>query len=158
MGLLDVIFDLLDLAQTTKEGADTIHEAVDIYKDTKKREIGAEVTEYLAQFSCSDVFTIEPKPLDVGIARAKAFKGRVVVLGKINGGEFAKGDDVVITKNGIVSARTKILDLIPYDDGMSFDTELNANMHKTKASFGTEVWLILDVTGGVSMGDIVGKV
>ncbi|MCR5529724.1 MAG: hypothetical protein K6F49_10945 [Saccharofermentans sp.] len=123
-----------------------------------KAPVGQAATELSSQFSCADVFTIEPKPLDVGIPRAKALKGRVVVLGRIKGGEFAKGDAVAIVKNGTVSAHTKILDLIPYEDGLIFDTELNANIHKTKASFDSEAWLILDVTDGVGPGDIIGKV
>ena len=123
-----------------------------------KAPVGQAATELSSQFSCADVFTIEPKPLDVGIPRAKALKGRVVVLGRIKGGEFAKGDAVAVVKNGTVSAHTKILDLIPYEDGLSFDTELNANIHKTKASFDSEAWLILDVTEGVNAGDIIGKV
>ena len=123
-----------------------------------KAPVGASGAEFSSQFSCADVFTIEPKPLDVGIPRAKALKGRVVTLGKVKGGEFAKGDSVAIVKNGTVDAHTKLLDLIPYEDGISFDTELNANMHKTKASFDKEAWLILDVTEGVGPGDIIGKV
>ena len=123
-----------------------------------KAPVGANGVELSSQFSCADVFTIEPKPLDVGIPRAKALKGRVVILGRIKGGEFAKGDTVAVIKNGTVSAHTKILDLIPYEDGLSFDTELNANIHKTKASFDSEAWLILDVTEGVGPGDIIGKV
>ena len=123
-----------------------------------KAPIGASGVEYGSQFTCSDVFTIEPKPLDVGIPRAKALKGRVVALGNIKGGEFSKGDMVAIVKAGTVSAHTKILDLIPFEDGCDFNTELNANMHKTKASFGKDVWLILDVTGGVDPADTVAKV
>ena len=123
-----------------------------------KAPVGASGAEFSSQFSCADVFTIEPKPLDVGIPRSKALKGRVVTLGKVKGGEFAKGDAVAIVKNGTVDAHTKLLDLIPYEDGISFDTELNANMHKTKASFDKEAWLILDVTEGVGPGDIIGKV
>jgi hypothetical protein len=124
----------------------------------QKAPIGASGVEYAAQFSCADVFTIEPKPLDVGIPRSKALKGRVVTLGSIKGGEFAKGDMVALVKGGTVSAHTKILDLIPFYENADFNTELNANMHKTKASFGNDVWLILDVTGGVDAGDLVAKV
>ena len=123
-----------------------------------KAPVGATGVDLSSQFSCADVFNIEPKPLDVGIPRSKALKGRVVTLGRIKGGDFAKGDAVVIVKNGTVSAHTRLLDLIPYEDGLSFDTELNANIHKTKASFDTEAWLILDVTGGLDAGDIIGKI
>ena len=123
-----------------------------------KAPIGAKGVEYSAQFTCSDVFTIEPKPLDVGIPRSKALKGRVVTLGHIKGGEFAKGDMVALVKDGAVSVHTKVLDLIPFEDGCDFKTELNANIHKTKASFGNDVWLIHDVTGGVDAGDLVAKV
>lgn len=144
------IFDIF-----SKAGNNNEEKAAEL---TSKAPVGASGVEFASQFSCADVFTIEPKPLDVGIPRAKALKGRVVTLGRIKGGEFAKGDKVAVVKNGTVDAHTKILDLIPYEDGISFDTELNANMHKTKAAFDTEAWLILDVAEGVGPGDVIAKV
>ena len=104
-----------------------------------KAPVGQAATELSSQVSCADVFTIEPKPLDVGIPRAKALKGRVVVLGRIKGGEFAKGDAVAVVKNGTVSAHTKILDLIPLTQAIRSGLG-KAFVGKLRGGFGYNVY------------------
>ena len=106
-------------------------------------------------FKVEDLFTIAPKPLDVGLKRAKELKDKLVVRGMILTGAFTKGDEVTILRGS--GTKTVLLDLIPCDGVTEFDTALKANMHKKTAEAGTNAWFILDLTGGVVPEDMIGK-
>ena len=120
--------------------------------------VGSSGISFGSQFTCATFFPIAPKPLDVGVKRSRELENRIVVSGSVKGGEFEKGDAVVVLgSDGVVKAVTKLLDLIPDDGSVDFFTELCANMHKKKAALGAAAWLILDVTGGVDAGDMIAK-
>lgn len=106
-------------------------------------------------FKVEDLFTIAPKPLDVGLKRAKELKDKLVVRGMILTGAFTKGDEVTIFRGS--GTKTVLLDLIPCDGVTEFDTALRANMHKKTAEAGTNAWLILDTAGGIAPEDMIGK-
>ncbi len=106
-------------------------------------------------FKVEDLFTIAPKPLDVGIKRAKELKDKLVVRGMILTGAFTKGDEVTILRGS--GTKTVLLDLIPCDGVTEFETALKANMHKKTAEAGTNAWLILDTAGGIAPEDMIGK-
>jgi len=126
---------------------------------TEQAPVGSSGNTFGSQFSVTTVFQIAPKPLDVGVKRSKELKDRLVVTGSVKGGDFAKGDCVAIVgMDGAVKANTKILDLIPDDGTLDFNTELNANMHKKMAGLGMNAWIILDVTEGVASGDLLAEV
>lgn len=100
-------------------------------------------------------FTIAPKPLEVGLKRAKEMKNRIVATSLIVSGQFSKGD-IVIVKTGKTETETKILDVIPCSNSSTFETELAANLRKHNALPGTSAWIILDMTEGISEGTIIG--
>lgn len=126
---------------------------------TEQAPVGSSGNTFGSQFSCANAFSIEPKPLDVGVKRSKELKGRIVVSGRVKGGTFTKGECVAIVgSDGVVKANTKLLDVIPDGGAVDFNTELNANMHKKTVDLGKDAWLILDVTEGVSAGDLIAKV
>ncbi len=106
-------------------------------------------------FKVEDLFTIAPKPLDVGLKRAKELKDKLVVRGMILTGAFTKGDEVTILRGS--GTKTVLLDLIPCDGVTEFDTALKANMHKKTGEAGSNAWFILDLTGGVVPEDMIGK-
>ena len=111
---------------------------------------------YGSLFKAEDVFSIAPKPLEVGIKRAKELKDKLVVRGMILTGALNKGDEVTVIHGGS-ETKTVLLDLIPCDGVTEFDTALRANMHKKTAEAGTNAWLILDLIGGVVPEDLIGK-
>ncbi len=126
---------------------------------TEQAPVGSSGNSFGSQFSVTTVFQIAPKPLDVGVKRSKKLKDRLVVTGSVKGGDFAKGECVAIVgMDGAVKANTKILDLIPDDGTLDFNTELNANMHKKMAGLGMNAWIILDVTEGVASRDLLAEV
>lgn len=101
-------------------------------------------------------FSIAPKPLEVGIKRAKAYKNRLVATSQIITGEFAKDDTVTVTTNG-KDVKTTILDIIECSNSSTFETMLAANMCKHKVEGGTSAWIILDLTEDVSEGSLIQK-
>lgn len=128
---------------------------------SEKKAERAKVTEEIggdckAIAKAEKVFSIAPKPLDVGMKRAKAFKNRIVATSFIMSGEFCRGDAVTISFDG-TDVRTTILDVIECSSSSTFETELNSNIGKHKAQEGTSAWMILDVTGGVEEGSLIKK-
>ena len=101
-------------------------------------------------------FTIAPKPLDVGMKRAKELKNKYVATSEIISGEFSRGDEVTVTTDG-EDVTTRILDVIVCSNSSSFETELGANMGKHKAGAGTSAWILLDMVDGVKEGSLVQK-
>ena len=99
-------------------------------------------------------FSIAPKPLDVGMKRAKAFKNRIVATSFIMSGELCRGDAVTVSFDG-ADMTTTILDVIECSSANTFETELRANIGKHKAQAGISAWIILDVMGGVEEGALI---
>ncbi|MBO4927346.1 MAG: hypothetical protein J5379_03730 [Clostridiales bacterium] len=120
--------------------------------------VGATGIAFGSQFSCANVFSIAPKPLDVGVKRSKELANRLVVNGSVKGGEFSKGDGVAIVgQDGAVKAVTTLLDVIKDDGANDFNTLLGANMGKKRMELGNSGWMIVDLTDGVAAGDIIAK-
>ena len=102
------------------------------------------------------VFAIAPKAIEVGVKRSKELKNKLVVSGSVRSGSFSKEETVAILgSDGVVKANAVILDVIPDDGTLDFQTELSANMHKKEVGSGGNAWLILDVEEGIESGDIV---
>lgn len=102
-------------------------------------------------------FSIAPKPLDVGLKRAKAYKNRIVATSQIISGEFAKDDRVTVTTGGN-NITTTVLDVIECSSSSTFETMLSANLGaKHKAGAGTSAWIILNLTEGVDEGSLIQK-
>ncbi len=101
-------------------------------------------------------FSIAPKPFEVGLKRSKELKNKIVCTSIVAAGDFKRGDEVTVTTQaGLV--KTKILDVIPCSDSSTFETELQANSGKHVISAGGSAWIIVDMTSGISVGDLVQK-
>ena len=146
---------LFDFLNKGKEKAAAQAEAA--AKLAQMAPVGATGVQFGPQFSCSSVFSIAPKPLDVGVKRSKELANRLVANGTVKSGEFNKGDAVAVVGNGVVKAVTTLLDVIKDDEANDFNTLLSANMGKKRVELGNSGWLILDVTAGVEPGDIIAK-
>ncbi|MBR3058881.1 MAG: hypothetical protein IKG93_13080 [Clostridiales bacterium] len=118
--------------------------------------VGASDVAFQSRFSCVCVFAIAPKAIEVGVKRSKELKNKLVVSGSVRSGSFSKEETVAILgSDGVVKANAVILDVIPDDGTLDFQTELSANMHKKEVGSGGNAWLILDVEEGIESGDIV---
>ncbi|MBQ2081397.1 MAG: hypothetical protein II461_06510 [Treponema sp.] len=106
-------------------------------------------------FAVEKVFSIAPKPLDVGLKRSKQLKDRSVVYGSVTSGAFTKGDNVIATIDG-KEMQIPILDIIP-EGGSDFATELGSNLHKKSVDAGKYGWMILDVTSLPAENSKIGK-
>lgn len=112
--------------------------------------------DYSSVLTADEVFVISPKPLEVGIKRAKELKNRIVVRGMVQLGDFTKGDDIIVDHKGNLT-ETFILDVIPCSGVVDFMTELKANMHKKDVAQDQNAWIIIDLENGVSKGDVIVK-
>ena len=100
-------------------------------------------------------FTIAPKPLQVGLKRARELNNRIVATSLVISGEISRGD-IVTVKTGETVTETKVLDVHECSSSSTFETVLSANMGKHKATAGTSAWIFLDMTEGVEEGTIIG--
>lgn len=128
-------------------------------KTAQMAPVGASGIQFGSQYSVSTTFTIAPKPLDVGVKRSKELQNKIVCTGSVKGGEFRKGDLVVIVgADGVVRAQTTLLDVIRDDNANDFNTLLSANMGKKEAGLGVDAYFIVDLSDGVNAGDLIAKV
>lgn len=137
----------------------TVAEIEEMIKSMKEeqREIIENVGSDYANVAKADkCFSIAPKAVDVGLKRAKAYKNRMVATSSIITGEFAKDDTVTVTTNGN-DIKTTILEVIECSSYSTFETMLAANTGKHKLGAGTSAWIILDITEGVSEGNLIQK-
>ncbi len=110
--------------------------------------------DYANIFQPEEAFTIEPKPLQVGLKRARQMKGSCVVRGMAQRGSFDQGDSVLIVHEGETRPAT-ILELVPCTS-LDFWTEMA--MHKKHIDEGYPAWFILDPADGfVEAGDRIVK-
>ena len=110
--------------------------------------------DYANIFQPEEAFSIEPKPLQVGLKRAKQMKGSCVVRGMAQRGSFDQGDSVLIVHEGEARPAT-ILELVPCGS-LDFWTEMA--MHKKHIDEGFPAWFVLSPTDGfVEPGDRIVK-
>ena len=136
----------------------TLQEVLEIFAEREAAQTEA-VESYVGAFEhlfkVDEVVTIAPKALEVGIARAKAYKNRRVVKGMVVKGSFEQKDTVTI-QNGDTPTEVQILELIPCD-GIDFMTNLQAHIHKKTAAEGGNAWLVLDLTTDIPVGSTICK-
>lgn len=101
-----------------------------------------------------DTFSIAPKPLEVGLIRAKQLKYKLVVEGFVQSGTFSKGDLAVLFHDG-QKKEIKILE-VHKKEVSGFSVTIAANMSKSAKS-GESAWMILDLDDGVGKGDTIVK-
>lgn len=153
-------FDQEDYVKKTNDPlkamtVDEINEMIQSMKEEQREIIESVGSDYANVAKVDKSFSIAPKPLDVGLKRAKAYKNRIVATSQIISGEFAKDDTVTVTTSG-VSITTTILDVIECSSSSTFETMLSANLgSKHKAGAGSSAWIILDLTEGVGEGSLI---
>jgi hypothetical protein len=154
---------IFDSIENAKEKRDdplshmTVAQIKSLVDDAKAKQAEAVAqmgASYSSVLTAELVFMITPKPLDVGIKRAKELKNKLVVRGLVQAGTFKKGDEAVIVHDGSEKSTT-ILDVIPCDGVTDFDLALKANMHKKEASADTNAWIITNEESGVKEGDVI---
>ncbi len=112
---------------------------------------------YASVFTFTQPEQIFPKPLQVGIPRAKALKGAWVCKGTAIRGSFEQGDDVLVLAQDGTTRPAKIAVLIPCDI-IDFWTELQARTHKKTIAEGFPAWIVLDpAIGEVREGETIVK-
>ena len=106
-------------------------------------------------FRIEDAVRIEPDAIQVGIARAKRLKNKVVVFGKVERGSFGKDSRVEIERGGRTDAAS-ILEAYVYDcEENTLDICLRANMGKHQLTAGERGWLVLDDESCVEVGNVI---
>ena len=107
-----------------------------------------------AMLRVQEAFQIEPTPVQVGVARAKQMKNRMVVFGCAEQGVFQKGDTVRVDSQGKIT-ETTIIEAYIQQENFDFEKELRAHMGKQQLPKGKTGWMILDMEWGVFEGDLV---
>ena len=106
-------------------------------------------------FRIEDAIQIEPTAIQVGVARAKRLKNKVVVFGMVERGSFSKDDQVHIQQNSGTDSAA-ILEAYVYDcEENTIDVCLRANMGKHRLTAGERGWLVLDYESCVEVGNVI---
>ena len=106
-------------------------------------------------FQIEDAIRIEPTAIQVGIARAKQLKNKVIVFGMVERGSFGKNDQVQIQQDRDTDS-TVILEAYVCDcEENTIDVSLRANMGKHRLHAGERGWLVLDYEACVEVGNII---
>lgn len=95
-------------------------------------------------FRIVEVFQIEPTALQVGVARDKRLRSKVVVFGMVERGSFSRHDVVQLEQQDF-SVGTTILEAYAWDcEENTLEINLRANMGKRRLQEGEPGWLLLD--------------
>ena len=106
-------------------------------------------------FRIEDAIQIEPTAIQVGVARAKRLKNKVVVFGMVERGSFSKNDQVQI-QQGSAADSAAILEAYVYDcEENTLEICLRANMGKHQLTTGERGWLVLDYEACVEVGNVI---
>ena len=106
-------------------------------------------------FRIVEVFQIEPTALQVGVARAKRLRSKVVVFGMVERGSFSRHDVVQLEQQDI-SLGTMILEAYVWDyEENTSEINLRANMGKQRIVEGKQGWLVLDYESDVDEDALV---
>ena len=106
-------------------------------------------------FRIEDAIRIEPTAIQVGVARAKRLKNKVVIFGTVERGSFSKNGQVQIQQGcGMDSAA--ILEAYVCDcEENTLEICLRANMGKHQLNAGERGWLVLDFEQAVAEGSYI---
>ena len=126
-------------------------------EDRNKAVIGAFSKAYGSLFRVSEVFPlIDLTGKAVGAKREKRFQNAFVVRGYVLTGEFAEDDVVDAIHMGKIQNPT-VVEPVPFDPDLPFETVIGAHLYKGPVTAGKAAWLILDEDGGLTPGDVIGK-
>lgn len=133
-----------------------IKELIAEIKATQEEALSLHGEAYSSLLTADTVTMISPKPLDVGLKRAKELKNKLVARGMVQKGQFAAGDIVVIFHEDSEKP-VRLLDVIPCSGVSDLALELKAKMHKKEVTENLNAWLILDTDTGIKAGDLIAK-
>ena len=106
-------------------------------------------------FRIEDAIRIEPTAIQVGVARAKRLKNKVVVFGTVERGSFRKNSQVEIEQSSGTEL-TRVLEAYVYEcDENTIDVCLRANMGKHQLKAGARGWLVLNYERDVEIGRFI---
>ena len=106
-------------------------------------------------FRIEDAIRIDPTAIQVGVARAKRLKNKVVVFGTVERGSVSKNGQVQIQQGcGMDSAA--ILEAYVCDcEENTLEICLRANMGKHQLNAGERGWLVLDYEACIEVGNVI---
>ncbi len=134
--------------QTAKEMI-TAKEAAD------QRQLAASGNDKTSLFRIEDAIRIEPAAIQVGVARAKRLKNKVVVFGTVERGSFSKNSRVAIEQS-TSSESTIVLEAYVYDcEENTIDVCLRANIGTHQLKAGARGWLVLNYEREVEIGSFI---
>lgn len=134
--------------QTAKEMI-AAKEAVD------QRRLAAFGNDKTSLFRIEEAIRIEPTAIQVGVARAKRLKNKVVVFGTVERGSFSKNSQVEIEQRNSKES-TSVLEAYVYDcEENTIDVCLRANMGKHRLTAGERGWLVLNYERDVESGRFI---
>ena len=133
----------------------TAKEMIAAKEAADQRQLAAFGNDKTSLFRIEDAIRIEPTAIQVGVARAKRLKNKVVVFGTVERGSFSKNGQVQIQQGcGMDSAA--ILEAYVCDcEENTLETCLRANMGKHKLNAGERGWLVLDCEACIEVGNVI---
>ena len=133
----------------------TAKEMIAAKETVVQRDLSAFGIDKTSLFRIEDAIRIEPTAIQVGIARAKQLKNKVIVFGMVERGSFGKNDQVQIQQDSGTNSAA-ILEAYVYDcEENTIDICLRANMGKHRLHAGERGWLVLDYEACVEVGNVI---
>ena len=124
-------------------------------EEADQRQLAAFGNDKTSLFRIEDAIRIEPAAIQVGVARAKRLKNKVVVFGTVERGSFSKNSRVAIEQS-TSSESTSVLEAYVYDcEENTIDICLRANMGKHQLKAGARGWLVLNYEREVEIGRFI---
>ena len=133
----------------------TAKEMIAAKTEVDQRCLAAFGSDKTSLFRIEEAIRIEPTAIQVGVARAKRLKNKVVVFGTVQRGSFSKNDHVQIQQDRGTDS-TVILEAYVYDcEENTIDVCLRANRGKHRLTAGERGWLVLDYEQAVAEGSYI---
>jgi len=133
----------------------TAKEMIAAKEAADQRQLAAFGNDKTSLFRIEDAIRIEPAAIQVGVARAKRLKNKVVVFGTVEHGSFSKNSRVAIEQSNSTES-TSVLDAYVYDcEENTIDVCLRANIGTHQLKAGARGWLVLNYEREVEIGSFI---
>ena len=133
----------------------TAKEMIAAKEEADQRQLSAFGNDKTSLFRIEDAIRIEPAAIQVGVARAKRLKNKVVVFGTVERGSFSKNSRVEIEQS-TGSESTIVLEAYVYDcEENTIDVCLRANIGTHQLKAGARGWLVLNYEREVEIGSFI---
>ena len=148
-------WNLFNINNMHKMPLQTAKEMIAAKESVDQRCLAAFGNDKTSLFRIEDAIRIEPTAIQVGVARAKRLKNKVVVFGTVERGSFSKNSQVEIEQSNSTES-TSVLDAYVYDcEENTIDVCLRANMGKHQLTAGERGWLVLNYERDVESGRFI---